>query len=67
MTSFLRWKPFSQVSNGPKITGQVTTTACAAAFARGTAVCESAIDGLTATVIVVQSTFRRHQTFFDCI
>ncbi|WP_219853278.1 hypothetical protein, partial [Burkholderia gladioli] len=24
MTSFLRWKPFSQVSTGPKITGQVT-------------------------------------------
>ncbi|WP_208452975.1 hypothetical protein, partial [Burkholderia gladioli] len=23
MTSFLRWKPFSQVSTGPKITGQV--------------------------------------------
>ncbi|WP_208452831.1 hypothetical protein, partial [Burkholderia gladioli] len=25
MTSFLRWKPFSQVSTGPKITGQVST------------------------------------------
>ncbi|MBU9426740.1 hypothetical protein, partial [Burkholderia gladioli] len=27
MTSFLRWKPFSQVSTGPKITGQVTSIA----------------------------------------
>ncbi|WP_208453703.1 HamA C-terminal domain-containing protein, partial [Burkholderia gladioli] len=26
MTSFLRWKPFSQVSTGPKITGQVSHT-----------------------------------------
>ncbi|WP_208452225.1 hypothetical protein, partial [Burkholderia gladioli] len=25
MTSFLRWKPFSQVSTGPKITGQVSS------------------------------------------
>ncbi|WP_341772354.1 serine protease [Burkholderia gladioli] len=27
MTSFLRWKPFSQVSTGPKITGQVIPVA----------------------------------------
>ncbi|WP_208446660.1 hypothetical protein, partial [Burkholderia gladioli] len=27
MTSFLRWKPFSQVSTGPKITGQVNRSA----------------------------------------
>ncbi|WP_208451485.1 hypothetical protein, partial [Burkholderia gladioli] len=27
MTSFLRWKPFSQVSTGPKITGQVKAAA----------------------------------------
>ncbi|WP_323071635.1 hypothetical protein [Mycetohabitans endofungorum] len=27
MTSFLRWKPFSQVSTGPKIAGQVICAA----------------------------------------
>ncbi|WP_158249519.1 hypothetical protein [Mycetohabitans endofungorum] len=27
MTSFLRWKPFSQVSTGPKIAGQVSAGA----------------------------------------